>query len=478
MAPRTGSKQDGEQVLVDFDPEADDSFGDGSVSGSQDEDGVEVEDNAREHYVDVDKSRLRKPKNAPLGSQYRGSRISRDAVTDDEDGDDPFTKGFDDEDSADEEEIIVGDDSSEAELVNGNSELEDETSGTDLSEDAANEGRANEQALRAERVREAMQQTARDAPKIAATLSQANQADVERGRAVKKQRAAFDALLGSRMKLQKALVGVNTLAGLPRDELQRPTNDAAAAMQAAEAAAFKLWSSLDSFREELLTARTGEKRKRAVSTSRVPVSKLWSHMQTQEAECVERRNAILQKWSKKTQHQIAAPRRGLLSGNAPQTTVLDSIRQDLSDMPRLTSRARKARSCAPLQIANKITEDPAIYDDADFYGLMLKELLEQKSADSITASNIDLSFQMRREAKAKRNVDVKASKGRKLRYTVHEKLQNFMAPEDRRTWGQRQADELFGSLFGQRVTLADDEREEDMEEDVDLAEAGLMLFKS
>jgi protein AATF/BFR2 len=89
---------------------------------------------------------------------------------------------------------------------------------------------------------------------------------------------------------------------------------------------------------------------------------------------------------------------------------------------------------------------------------------------------------MRREAKTKRNVDTKASKGRKLKYAVHEKLQNFMAPEERGKWGERQTDELFGSLFGQRLGLAenlDEDAEEMAEDDKDAAdeEAGLMMFR-
>jgi protein AATF/BFR2 len=45
-------------------------------------------------------------------------------------------------------------------------------------------------------------------------------------------------------------------------------------------------------------------------------------------------------------------------------------------------------------------------------------------------------------------VDTKASKGRKLRYTAHEKIQNFMVPIPRATWHEEQIDELFASLLG------------------------------
>jgi protein AATF/BFR2 len=75
-------------------------------------------------------------------------------------------------------------------------------------------------------------------------------------------------------------------------------------------------------------------------------------------------------------------------------------------------------------------------------------------------------------------VDTKASKGRRLRYTVQEKLQNFMAPEDRGEWGERQRDELFGSMFGQKMRLGEEDVESEVESEADAAEAGLTLFRS
>lgn len=51
--------------------------------------------------------------------------------------------------------------------------------------------------------------------------------------------------------------------------------------------------------------------------------------------------------------------------------------------------------------------------------------------------------------KTKKVVDTKASKGRKLGYEVHEKLQNFMVPAPPRGgWHDEQIDELFASLMG------------------------------
>ena len=115
---------------------------------------------------------------------------------------------------------------------------------------------------------------------------------------------------------------------------------------------------------------------------------------------------------------------------------------------------------------------------------MLKQLLESRSTE--LSSNgaasefvVQAPWQLAREAKTKKFVDTKASKGRKLRYTVHEKLQNFMPPEDRGVWEERQRDELFGGLFGRRVGLGeDDEDVRSEDEGVDAEEEGLMLFRN
>ncbi|KAK0277162.1 rRNA-processing protein bfr2 [Friedmanniomyces endolithicus] len=477
MAPNKGRNRAAEfdhlidSGQADIDPEAED--GPDVDSDSRDESASEDDGAAREHYADVGKSTLHKPREVTLGPRYSGSRVGRHAAMDDEDGDDPFSKGFEDGDSEEGEPELESTDGS---LAEDNNEDTPETDVSDEDDELSRPNAASFQASQRDEVKMAM----RDAPKVAVALAKANQADVEKGRAVKQQRKAFDILLSTRMKLQKALIGVNTVASIPDADLSTQRQDAAEAIEAAETAAFTLWSSLSNFRDELDAARTGEKRKRTAFIPETTTSDLWSHLQDQEADSVERRNAILQKWSKKTQEGRDVVQRSRLNNSAPQTTVVDVIQQNLADTSRLLKRAYTPRSCAPVQLANKVAEDESIYDDADFYGLLLKELLESKSADSVTTSNIDLSFQMRREAKTKKHVDTKASKGRKMRYTVHEKLQNFMAPEDRRIWGERQADELFGSLFGQRLGLSEGKEVED--EDVDMggkkdAEEALMLFR-
>jgi protein AATF/BFR2 len=50
-------------------------------------------------------------------------------------------------------------------------------------------------------------------------------------------------------------------------------------------------------------------------------------------------------------------------------------------------------------------------------------------------------------SKMKRKIDTRATKGRKIRYTVIPKLVNFMAPCDKGIWSEEAKDELFSSLF-------------------------------
>jgi protein AATF/BFR2 len=93
---------------------------------------------------------------------------------------------------------------------------------------------------------------------------------------------------------------------------------------------------------------------------------------------------------------------------------------------------------------------PEIFDDSEFYHQQLRELIEYKSGNDenqaeITQKLIELQ---KVRSKMKKKVDTRASKGRKIRYIVHNKLVNFMAPKDESTMPEEARKELFNSLFG------------------------------
>ena len=74
----------------------------------------------------------------------------------------------------------------------------------------------------------------------------------------------------------------------------------------------------------------------------------------------------------------------------------------------------------------------------------------------MTPSNIDFfcssacltNVWLSQGKKKRKNLDRRASKGRKLRYHVQEKLVNFMAPVEQA--GHGIATQLFSSLFGSK----------------------------
>ena len=82
------------------------------------------------------------------------------------------------------------------------------------------------------------------------------------------------------------------------------------------------------------------------------------------------------------------------------------------------------------------------------YRLLLREIIAARTGAGTSASSLPISS-YRLEKKKKRDAERGNSKGRKIRYTVHEKAQNFaVAQPVRGQWGEDQTDELFASLLG------------------------------
>ncbi|CRK87619.1 CLUMA_CG001415, isoform A [Clunio marinus] len=93
---------------------------------------------------------------------------------------------------------------------------------------------------------------------------------------------------------------------------------------------------------------------------------------------------------------------------------------------------------------------PEIFDDSEFYHQLLRELIEYKSNIDENQSEITRKFVELQKVrnKMKKKVDTRASKGRKIRYIVHNKLVNFMPPKDESEMTDEARTELFNSLFG------------------------------
>lgn len=91
--------------------------------------------------------------------------------------------------------------------------------------------------------------------------------------------------------------------------------------------------------------------------------------------------------------------------------------------------------------------DTEVYDDRPFYSMLLKTFITN-SSNGEGVSNIrasDLSA-LKKYKRSKSVVDRRASKGRKIRYVSHKKLENFMFPEHVAE-SSISSDRLFKSLF-------------------------------
>ena len=171
----------------------------------------------------------------------------------------------------------------------------------------------------------------------------------------------------------------------------------------------------------------------------------------------------LAKWSAKVQavapNVLLPANRGsfknAFAGKSQPPNVVEVIADTLrTDAEKLLARTRTNRLAAADDDddAADAEKDVETFDDSDFYQQLLRDIIEARGAglNGDEAEPEWIRRQKANKAKRKKTVDVKASKGRKLRYQVHEKLQNFMVPiaVSRGAWHDEQIDELFASILG------------------------------
>lgn len=542
---------------IDFDPEAlEQEFnGDEDIDGDSEDDSEDAgdeEDNAREHYLPVGKSKLRGKEVIPLGSGYEGSKIRREDLFNDGDGEggdgesDGGESQVEDESEDESEDGVAIEDVVDGDIVCGSGEDDDEIvsedamgssdeerfgnwkfsgssttpggvipkasdvvksresgsesdaesdsesnaeesndqeSGSDEKSNgegsSAEESGSDEETEDSSRRKAITQLLSEEKKAVTATVAKSLKTTTEKGFAVREQQKTFDTLIGARIKLQKGLVAINTLRA---SKLQDDDGATQKGYTAACESALNLWESLYALRQEIsssyntsLTTTTNPKKRKFETTN---INDLWSEMEILSASITSWRTRVLEKWSTKTIPVTTVGKR--LNNTAPRSLTA-SIRESLStDHDRLLSRTRVPRACVASTNTNTdiVNDEQEIFDDTDFYQQLLKSLINQRMVDNSSISSAGVRWTLHDTKRhKKKDVDTKASKGRKLRYTVHEKLVGFMAPEGNCTWRDVQVGELFSSLLGQRVSIDSDVDDENEKEDEVMADDGLRLFQ-
>lgn len=443
-------------------------------------------------------------------TRYKGKKISRkdvygsDNESEDEDNSESLSHGSDKDDSID---SASEDQGSEIDEEVGNSASEDQDSevGTDAMNSHSEDDNSDEASGSDEEEDESeidvdnpLRRERREDTNFNHMTEENVRSDVEKGNCVREQLKIWENLLEVRIKLQKCLIASNkmpqseTYGELRSDEqFRKESDESKSRLTGLLEGLLEIQSGLLGNYPETKNLRVRGKKRKAENDNEPEVDdpmdeEILSDSEDDEAaECSDDaekepekkkkkrnlaeyesllaenhrvyrdyRNSVIQKWNDKT--RVAA---GSVNKGSSQA-VVKQIEFVMSDKSKLLKRTQLKRSEYEI-VGKSETEaedgrrtqeyDTEIYDDDDFYHQLLRELIEFKSSD--ITDPIQLSKQwiqlQNMRSKMKRKIDTRATKGRRVRYNVHTKLVNFMAPigvSD--NWSDLAKNELYNSLFG------------------------------
>ncbi|KAI0741470.1 apoptosis-antagonizing transcription factor [Daedaleopsis nitida] len=441
---------------------------------------------AREHYIDVAPSSLRKLHESVSDPKYDAVRTSRKSLYDDSEDEgedeDELESGHGSDNHAPDEmdELIEGETEEDEELQSPPAD-DDESGSSSDSEPAQSRNAApkrkhvNEAPAPIDSPPSAAPDDRQPEADIASSLRITHEADKKKGKAVSRQITLWDTLLDARIQLHKTVTAANRLP-LP-DELQGYAShpDAREAVDSLLDVAGSLTEELFALQEDLLrlneTIEAPMRKRRKLEAASDPVQEygLVLRGMSTSASALEASYHpwlvdTLSKWSAKVQavapNVLLPDNRGsfMRDGKPSQIGIVSLIDELLrSDGKKLLDRTRK-RKDKHIRIGQTEREDEdeedgvdvEVFDDTDYYQQLLRDVIAARGGSDGQGGDQQWQIQQQeRKAKRKKTVDTKASKGRKLRYEVHAKLQNFMVPVPAvgGDWHEEQIDGLFSSLL-------------------------------
>ncbi|AET38692.1 rRNA-processing protein BFR2 Ecym_3193 [Eremothecium cymbalariae DBVPG len=459
----------------------------------------------KKHYVDTDGSRLRKDNGIELEDEkYEGIKGSRGSLFNDEDEDEGVESGTGDEEESGEEHVDESDAFSlRTDSEKSEAELSDSDSGGEVLSDEDVEARR-------EMLTKLVEKEAR---KATDKFSESIQRDALKGYTILQQAKFFDHIIDARIKLQKALSASNQLP-LTKETWDTLLDDENRQLLASN---LKL---LHKVMDQCRELRADFQNKEHINKTEINYTgnnkrsfqELIEGSEQLDASLRDYRGAVLNKWSVKV--SVASGQMALSSSkfkaiNQPADVQVEN---QLADMQRLLKRTRlNRRNLKPIGFEKDyeygrltllklneegrdadnndeldipknydprkkdsdlidVSENPYIFDDEDFYRVLLNDLVDKKIATAQQGNNgVQIAITSRAQNKLKNNVDTKASKGRKLNYTIQEAIKNYEAPLNGGfKWSDEQIDELFAGLLGQRVNFSERDTSEVEDDDGDV----------
>ena len=387
---------------------------------SDSEDSSDEEDNRKDHYVSVGKSKLREQLNLKQKEEEQskvGKKVSRKDLFNDENNHNFEQEDDDEEEEESEEEFVSAEEPEQSEQSSSESDSQSDV------EDAAPKPQLN----------------------TYEQFTQLQSKDAIKRKSIIDQNKEFDSILDIRMQLQKAITVFNT--GYKVEKLNKDL----------KAIAKENNTLLKDIIKELNKKRLNLHKKSHFTTREYTTDADNYKKVTKDLNStLSRFNKVtLNKWAKKTL--------------PTDQNLLEHIDTLLLDKHKLVSVLRQPK-----------------FNDIQFYKNLLNQLIQQKlntsNNNSSSASNGNKPTEIRLIKKD--NSGNKASKGRKLDYTVQQKLINYETPNmNNKIWDDFKRDEFFVGLFGRKVDIwsMDQSDEESEDSDIEMSEEevvndGLQIF--
>ncbi|KAF5756680.1 putative apoptosis-antagonizing transcription factor, AATF leucine zipper-containing [Helianthus annuus] len=289
--------------------------------------------------------------------------------------------------------------------------------------------------------------------------------DILKGQAVKNQRALWDKTLEFRFLLQKSFSTSNRLPQEPirsafcnsSEEVKEAYSDLFDSSKKTLDSILKLQETLIEKNPSIMDATEGDAAQYSKSLDAFKNStegdEEWFRISQMQSRIAPFRNMSVDKWQRKT--QVTSGAAGMKNKfQAFNQNISDQVASYMRDPSRMIKGMQQTRSVVPvfgdvsdstldMNEAINADGDPELLDDSEFYQQLLREFFESVDAGSSETAFYALK---RLQTKKRKIVDRRASKSRKIRYHVHEKIVNFMAPEPMNI--PPMVPKLFENLFG------------------------------
>ncbi|CAL9729711.1 protein Bfr2p [Monosporozyma unispora] len=471
-------------------------------SDSNDDEASDDEQLQKAHYVDVGESELRKDKDQlQLDEKYTGTIGSRNALF-----------NTDRNTNIPEDDIISEESESESEsdAMSFKTDSEEEIESDNESEEEQNE----------EKLSHIINKETQSAIN---KLSQLTKIDAQKGYSILKQTKFFENIVDLRIKLQKLINLINKLPLSP----QSYDSNHQTIIEKNNKLLLKICNNLFNLRsnfqinDNISTLSKKDNKKRSYSD-------LLNDTDLLDNDLQKFRSIVLNKWSNKIQMASGSQQLNNNKFKSINQPTNIQVENQLANMDRLVKRTRLNRNNIkpfnfdqdlqngklPLLSNNNIeleqddnesidipknydprkkdnsqsldlTENPYIFNDEDFYRLLLNDLLDKKLNDTSSSNNNEITIKSTNSNntnnKIRKNIDTKASKGRKLNFAIQDPIAHFETPINQGyRWSDEQIDEFFAGLLGQKIDFnefeSDEEIENNKESDIAIQNDDIQIF--